>query len=207
MPALTDTGLISITIGVVALILTAALLIWTRAARSAYMRDGVVVFGRGGGKLIGGAVVIALCAFAAPIIGFDGRGGLLWGVAIVAFFALIWWAQYLAPSLLFYVADQQALTRQWLAFRKSLPWNVIDWIYPERKTTTYRTYGVKTGQSTAYNLVVEAGPRRSIKIILKGWLIGGNPQPLLDAIQQRATFAEFGFDRAPVVQQHRNTRV
>jgi len=207
MPVLTDTGLISIAVGVLALILTAVLLIWNRAARSAHAGDGVVVFCRGGGKLVGGAIVIALCAFAAPFIGFDGNNGFIWAVLLLAFFALIWWAQFLAPSLLFYVADQQALIRQWLAFRKSLPWSTIDWVYPERKTTTYRTYGIKTGQSTADNLVVESGPKQSIKVILKGWLIGGDPQPLLDAIQQRATSAEFGFDRSPIVLQRRNARV
>jgi hypothetical protein len=206
MPILTDAGLISIVIGVLALILTAALLIWTRAARSARAGDGVVVFSTGGGKLVGGVIVIALYAFAAPFIGFDGNNGFIWLLVIVVFFALIWWAQFLAPSLLFYVADQQALTRQWLAFSKALPWGAIDWVYPERKTTLYRTYGIKVGQSTASNLVVEAGPRQSLKVILKGWLIGGDPQPLLDAIQQRANSAEFGFDRSPIVVQRRTTR-
>jgi hypothetical protein len=206
MPILTDTGLISVAVGVLAIIVTAVLLIWTRAARSAHAGDGVVVFCRGGGKLVGGAIVIALCAFAAPFIGFDGNNGLIWAVFLLAFFALIWWAQFLLPYLLFYVADQQALTRQWLAFRKPLPWSAIDWVYPERKTTTYRTYGIKTGQSTAENLIVEAGPKKAIKVILKGWLIGGDPRPLLEAIQQRATSAEFGFDRSPIVLQRRNAR-
>ena len=206
MPILTDAEVISIAVGVLALIVTAVLLIWTRAARAAHRGAGVVVFCRGGGKLVGGAIVIALSAFAAPFIGLDGSNALTWVLFLVAFFALIWWAQYLAPSLLFYVADQQALTRQWLAFRKSLLWSAIDWVYPERKTTSYRTYGIKVGQSTADNLVVEAGPKRSIKVILKGWLIGGDPQPLLEAIQQRATSAEFGFDRSPIVLQRRNTR-
>ncbi len=54
---------------------------------------------------------------------------------------------------------------------------------------------------------MEAGPKQSIKVIVKGWLIGGDARPLLDAIQQRATAAEFGFDRSPVVIQRRNASV
>jgi hypothetical protein len=207
MSVLTDAGLVSIAVGLAALIGTAVLLLWTRSARAVYAGDGVVVFGRGGGKLIGGAIVIALSAVAAPFIGFDGSNGFIWVMLFIAFVALLWWAQCLAPSLLFYVADQQALTRQWLAFRTSLPWSAIDWVYPERKTTSYRPYGLKLGQSTTHHLVLEAGPKQLIKVILKGWLIGGDPQLLLEAIQQRATSAEFGFDRSPVVLRRRNARV
>ena len=63
-----------------------------------------------------------------------------------------------------------------------------------------------TGQSTAENPVVEAAPKNAIKVILKGWLIGGDPRPLLGAIEQRATSAEFGFGRSSIVLQRRNTR-
>lgn len=212
MLVLADAGfaptLIAIAVGVVMLALTAVLIFWTRAARAA-ARTGpeTVLLCRGGGKLIGGAVVVALCAFAAPLVGFDVNGGAFIFLLLCAFFALIWWAQFLASFIVFYVADHTGLTRQWLAVKKTLPWHAIDWVYPERKTTAYRTYGVKVGQSTEYNLMVEAGPKQAIKVIVKGWLIGGNPQPLLDAIQQRATAAEFGFDRSPVVIQRRNAGV
>ena len=212
MLVLADAGfaptLIAIAVGVVMLALTAVLIFWTRAARAA-ARTGpeTVLLCRGGGKLIGGAVVVALCAFAAPLVGFDVNGGTFIFLLLCAFFALIWWAQFLASFIVFYVADHTGLTRQWLAVKKTLPWHAIEWVYPERKTTAYRTYGVKVGQSTEYNLMVEAGPKQAIKVIGKGWLIGGNPQPLLDAIQQRATAAEFGFDRSPVVIQRRNAGV
>lgn len=212
MLVLADAGfaptLIAIAVGVVMLALTAVLIFWTRAARAA-ARTGpeTVLLCRGGGKLIGGAVVVALCAFAAPLVGFDVNGGAFIFLLLCAFFALIWWAQFLASFIVFYVADHTGLTRQWLAVKKTLPWHAIDWVYPERKTTAYRTYGVKVGQSTEYNLMVEAGPKQAIKVIVKGWLIGGNPQLLLDAIQQRATAAEFGFDRSPVVIQRRNAGV
>jgi hypothetical protein len=212
MLVLADAGLapalISIAVGVVMLALTAVFVFWTRAARAAaHTGPETVIFCRGGGKLIGGAVVVALCAFAAPLVGFDGENVAIWLLLLLAFFAVIWWAQFLAPFIVFYVADHTGLTRQWLAAKKTLPWHAIDWVYPERKTTAYRTYGVKVGQSTEYNLMVEAGPKQTIKVIVKGWMIGGDAQPLLDAIQQRATAAEFGFDRSPVVIQRRNAGV
>ncbi len=212
MLVLADAGLapalISIAVGVVMLALTAALIFWTRSARAA-ARTGpeTVIFCRGGGKLLGGAVIFAALLCAAPLTGFDVNGGAFIFLLLFAFFALLWWAQFLAPFLVFYVADHTELSRQWLAVKKTLPWHTIDWVYPERKTTAYRTYGVKVGQSTEYNLMVEAGPKQSIKVIVKGWLIGGGARPLLDAIQQRATAAEFGFDRSPVVIQRRNAGV
>lgn len=211
MPALADAALapalISAGVGVVLLALTAVLVLWTRSARAAHAGPETVVFCRGGAKLIGGAVVVALCAFAAPFVGFDGENVAIWLLFLLAFFALIWWGQFLAPFVVFYVADHNGLTRQWLSVKKTLPWHTIDWVYPERKTTAYRTYGIKVGQSTEYNLKVEAGPKQSIKIVVKGWLIGGDVQPLTKAIEQRATSAEFGFDRSPVVIQRRNAGV
>lgn len=208
MPNFTDAALvptlISAAVAVVVLALTTVLVLWTHAARDAHAGPETVILGRGPGKLIGGAVVIALCAAAAPLIGFDGENAVIWLLFLLAFFALIWWGQFLAPAIVFYVADHTGLTRQWLGAKKSLPWQAIDWVYPERKTTSYRSYGVKVGQSTEYNLMVEAGPRRSIKVIVKGWLIGGDPRPLIDAIERRAMSAEFGFDRSPVVLQRRN---
>lgn len=211
MPALANAALvptlISVAIGVVMLAATAVLILWTRAARSAHTGAETAVFCRGGGKVIGGAAVVALCAFVAPLVGFDGENVVVWLLLLLAFFALVWWGQFLVPFVVFYVADHTGLTRQWLNVKKTLLWHAIDWVYPERKTTAYRTYGVKVGQSTEYNLVVEAGPKQSIKVVVKGWLIGGDPQPLLTAIEQRATSAEFGFDRSPIVIQRRNASV
>lgn len=37
----------------------------------------------------------------------------------------------------------------------------------------------------------------------KAWLVAGNLDSLLDAIQQRATTAEFGFDKQPLVYHRR----
>lgn len=192
------------TVGVVVLLLTAALLVWNASARGGYTAPQTVIFSRSPVKLIGGAVVLAACAFAAPFVGIDANNGAFLVLAFVGFFALLWCGQFIGPTLTFYVADQHDLTRQALSFKRSLPWYSIDWVYPERKTTSYRAYGiVKMGQSTQHHVIVEAGPQQRIKIVIKAWLVGGNPGPLLDAIQQRATDAQFGFDKQPLVYQRR----
>jgi hypothetical protein len=203
-----QSALVPFAVGIVVLVLTGVLLAWDAAARGAYAAPETVMFRRSPTKLVGGAVVIAICAFAAPFVGVDANNGLFLGLLFVAFFALIWYGQFFAPSLAFYVADANGLTRQILGVKKTLPWYTIDWVYPARKTTSYRAYGVvKVGQSTQDNFMVEAGPRRSIKIVVKAWLIGGDPRPLLAAIQQRATSAEFGFDKSPLVIQRRSVGV
>ena len=47
--------------------------------------------------------------------------------------------------------------------------------------------------------MVEAGANRKMKVLLKGWMIGGDAKSLVNAIDQRATGAQFGFDKSPVV--------
>lgn len=192
-------------VGVAVLLLVAALLVWSARIRDSYTAPDTVIFARSPAKLIGGAVVVAVCAFAVAIVGIDPNNGAFLTLTIVGIFALIWCGQFLGPALIFYVADQQGLTRQILSFRKTLPWNTIDWIYPQRRTTSYRAYGVvKVGQSTQHNVIIEAGPRRSIKIVVNAWLVGGDSTVLLETIQQRAAGAQYGFDKQPLVFQLRN---
>jgi hypothetical protein len=200
-----QSALVPFAVGIIVLVLTGVLLAWDTAARAAYTAPETVMFRRSPAKLVGGAVVLAICAFAAPLVGIDSNNGLFLALLFVAFFSLFWYGQFFVPSLAFYVADANGLTRQILGFKRTLPWYAIDWVYPARKTTSYRAYGVvKVGQSTQDNIVVETGSRRSIKVVVKAWLVGGDPEPLLSAIQQRATSAEFGFDKSPLVIQRRS---
>jgi hypothetical protein len=201
------TALVPFAVGVAFILVTAGLLMWNAAARSAYSGAEAVVFSRPPAKVIGGALVFVVCAFAAPFIGVDQNNGAFLGLLFVALFAFVWCAQFLASTLVFYVADQSGLTRQWLSIKKTLPWHAIDWVYPARKTTSYRSYGIKVGQSSEDSLMVEAGPKQKIKLVLKAWMIGGDPRPLVSAIEQRARGAEFGFDKSPVVRQRREAGV
>ena len=194
-------------VAAVVLVVTAALLLWNNAAQAARSGPETVIFAHSVGKVIAGAVAMALCATGVGIIGVDPNNGLFLLLVIVGFFALVFWAQFLIPALVFYVADMTGLTRQVLLAKITLPWHAIDWVYPARKTTQYRAYGIKTGSSSEESLMVEAGPKRKIKVTLRAWLVGGDGKPLVNAIQQRATHAQFGFDKSPIVQQRRATGI
>ena len=106
-----STALIPFAIGLAAIVVTAVLLFWNASAHKAYGGPETVVFARSPGKLIGGAAVIAICAFAAPFVGIDQNNGIFIGLIIVAAFALVWYLQFFLPSLTFYAADQTCLTR------------------------------------------------------------------------------------------------
>lgn len=200
-----QTAIIPFAIGVVALVLAAGLVAWNASARGAYAGPETVIFNRSPAKLIGGAVVFALAVCAMPFVGIDSNNGAFLALVFVALFALVWCGQFLAPTLVFYVADHDGVTRQVLSIKRTLPWHTIDWVYPARKTTSYRAYGlVKVGQSTQDSVVVEAGSKRQIKIQVKAWLVDGDAKSLLAAIQQRASSAEFGFDKQPLVFQRRS---
>lgn len=185
------------------LVITAVLLVWSGSARRSYQGPGTVVFARSPWQLIVGALITAGCVAGLGVVGFDSNSSAFVWLILIALFALVFALQFTAPALVFWVADPNGLTRQWLGFKKTLPWHAIDWIYPEQKTTTYRTYGIKTGRSTVSSLVIEAGPRARLKLVLGAWLVGGDAGPLVDAIQQRATDALFGFDKYSAVQQRR----
>jgi hypothetical protein len=201
-----EAALIPFALGVAILIVTVTLLLWNNAARRAHSGPETVVFSRSPVSLLSGALVLAICAIAAPFIGIDMNSGAFLGLLFVGAFAFVGYAQFLVPALTFYVADQTGLTKQWLAIKKRLAWQAVDWVYPARKTTSYRTYGIKVGQSSEDSLMVEAGPKRKMKIVLKAWMVGGDPRPLLSAIEQRAQGAQFGFDKSPVVLQRRAAR-
>jgi hypothetical protein len=196
-------ALIPFAVGAAFLVLTAVLLAWSSSARAAYIGPETVIFARSPGKVIGGAVAIALIAAVIGVVGVGTDNTAFIVLLLFGFFAVVWWGQFLVPTLVFYVADASGLTRQVLSFKKTLPWHAIDWVYPARKTTSYRTYGVKMGQSTEEALLVEAGPRQKLKVVLKAWLVRGDAQPLVQAINERATAATFGFDKQPLVRQRR----
>lgn len=121
-------------------------------------------------------------------------------VALPIFLTLLAYVAYLPSTLLFWYADDAGLTRQVLAFRRTLPWQTIDWVYGAQQATTQQVYSAVTvAKWTDRVLIVEAGPERSLRVLLASLLVGGDAQPLLAAIQSRATRARFGFDQMPAV--------
>lgn len=192
-------------IAVAVLLIVVLLLLWSAAARRAYSGPETVVFARSSWLVLIGAIIVAACVAGMGFVDTQSQNGLFVALVLIGLFALVFTGQFLVPALVFWVADQSGLTRQALAFRTTLPWHTIDWVYPARQTTTYRTYGIKTGQSTTQSLMIEAGPKTKLKLTLRAWLVGGDSRPLIEAIQQRATDAQFGYDKYQAVRQRRLT--
>lgn len=197
--------IVAVSIAAAVLAIAMLLLVWSAAARRAYSGPETVIFARSPWLVLVGAVIVAGCVAGLGFVDPQRDNGLFVALILVGLFALVFTGQFLAPALTFWVADHSGLTRQVVAFKTTLPWHTIDWIYPARQTTTYRTYGIKTGQSTTQSLIVEAGPKVKLKLTLRAWLVGGDPRALIEAIQQRATDAQFGYDKYQAVRQRRAT--
>jgi len=187
-------------LGAAVVVLTIVLLAWNASAIRGYTQPGAVVFSRKPWVVLVGGLVLIACAAATLFIAPDQSDILL----LPVIFAALFWAGWMPSTLLFWMADESGLTRQWLSFKTTLPWHEIDWAYSTRKKTNYTAYGIiKVAQSTEEFITVEAGPRRRIKIALKAPLVGGNAMPLLAVIRQRATYAYFGMEAAPQVRERR----
>lgn len=179
------------------LALTIILLVWHRLALRAYHGNGVVIFSRGPWPVIAGLILIeAVCALdvlVAPTS--DGRIWLFLGYFL---FGMIYLA-FLPGALLFWVADNTQLTSQVLGYKRSLPWGDIDWLYIESNETTAKQYHITVARWKDEQLIVEAGPKRSMQVLVRSPLSGGAPSPLLQAIRARATHALSGIDQLPAV--------
>jgi hypothetical protein len=183
------------------LLLTIVLLVWHRLALRAYRGNGVVVFARGPWPVIVALILIeAICTLdilAAPTD--DVRIWLFLGYFLLG----IGYISFLPSALLFWVADNSRLISQVLAFKRSLPWQEIDWLYLESNETTQKQYFITVAKWKDEQLIVEAGPRRSMQVLVRSPLAGGAPSPLLQAIRARAKYAAVGIDQLPAVQARR----
>lgn len=141
-------------------------------------------------------VVVALPAF----IRFNGDT--IWVLAPFAFLAAGGFIQFAATALRIWAADQDGLTSQVIAWRRTLPWDTIDWAFVQERQTDQTWNEVKLLETKDRFLLVEAGPKRRMRIPLSTWL-GGDPTPLMRAIQERATNSYFGADKQLEVQRHR----
>jgi hypothetical protein len=193
--------LIWLAIGIAIIALMLIFLVWTTLARNAFRAPDSLILSRSPIGMIICALIAAGACIAIAVT--DGDQNLLIWFLIVGFFALLFGASFTIRYLLFWVADPQGLTRQILPFRKSLPWQSIDWIYPTRKTTTTRVYFVKVGQTVEEGYMVEAGPRKRIKIILTKSSREGTQEALLRLIQRQATNAIQGYGNYPAVRERR----
>jgi hypothetical protein len=191
----------SLVLGALLLALTVVLLAWHRLALRAHHGNGVVVFSRGPWPVIISLVLLeAVCAL--DVLLSPGDDGRIW--LFLAYFLFgIGYLAFLPSMLLFWVADDAGLTSQVLAFKRALPWRDIDWLYLESNETTQKQYFITVARWKDEQLIVEAGPHRSMQVLVRSPLSGGAPSPLLQAIRARATHAAVGIDQLPAVQARR----
>lgn len=187
--------------GVFFLLLTIVLLVWHQLALRTHRGNGVVIFSRGPWPVIIALILIeAICAL--DILAAPANDVRIW--LFLGYFLLgIGYLAFLPGALLFWVADDSRLTSQALAFKRSLPWDEIDWLYLESNETTQKQYFITVAKWKDEQLIVEAGPRRSMQVLVRSPLSGGAPSPLLQAIRARAKYAAVGIDQLPAVQARR----
>ncbi len=182
------------------LVLTIVLLAWHQLALHAYQGN-EVVFSRGPWPVIVGLILIeAVCAL--DLLVAPAGGDRIWLFLGYFLFGIDYLA-FLPSALLFWVANSAALTSQILAFKRSLPWREIDWLYLESNETTYKKGFVPLARWKDEQLIAEAGPQRSMQVLIRTPLAGGQASPLLQAIRTRATNALVGLDQLPAVQARR----
>src|SRR6185312_16990674 len=152
------------------LLLTIVLLVWHQLAVRAYRGNGVVVFARGPWPVIIALILIeALCAL--DILLAPGDDIRIW-LFLGSFLFGICYLSFLPSALLFWVADNSRLISQVLAFKRSLPWQEIDWLYLESNETTQKQYFITVARWKDEQLIVEAGPRRSMQVLVRSPLSG-----------------------------------
>jgi hypothetical protein len=184
---------------------TALLLLWHAGAVRANRTPGAVLLARPPWVMLLAAIFLLGVAGAMYILPLNHDS--FWWYFLVIFLGVIIYGAYLPTALLFWVATPQALMRQALSFKKTLPWAQIDWIYAKRKQVSQSALEViPVARWTEETVFVEAGAKRRIVVVMRAPLVRANAQPLLAAIQQRATHAIFGFDQYPAVAARRSAR-
>jgi hypothetical protein len=137
---------LGLALGIVALLLWLAALLSRALVLRRYAHTSALV---AASKQIG--LTIAALPFIAAgfLLAFNNSDG----VGIIAVCVLIVFGGALFPTLRaaprIFITDEIGVTRYWFLFKKTLPWQVIDWVYPRRKTTTtYTPLGAKVSTST-----------------------------------------------------------
>lgn len=190
-------------VALLALMITVIMLIGASVAQRSYHTPDAVLLRRSPWPLLAPTLILVVCGIAPLFVTIDTAL-----LALVLIFGLLFYASGIVVVPLFFVADQTGLTRQVLFIKKTLPWQEIDWIYGSQISTSYKAYGlVKVAQTHEQHLVVEAGPNERMRIPLRVPMMRVRPDALLQAIQERATRALFGYDQRAAVYQQRQRHV
>lgn len=188
--------------GVVALVL----LIMAASAliRRRYHRVGTVVYARRPWMFVLSAPVLVIAVAIPAFIRFD-RDSIAF-LLLLLLFGAGGFVQFAPTALRIWAADGDGLTSQVLAWRRTFPWDTIDWAFVQERRTDHSWSEIKLLESKDRFLYVEAGPRRRMKIPTSTWL-GGDAKPLMRAIEQRAGNAYFGAEKQLEVERHRRRGV
>lgn len=114
--------------------------------------------------------------------------------------------QFAPTALRIWAAEPDGLTSQLLAWRRTFPWDTIDWAFFRERRTDQTFNEIKLLETRERFLHVEAGPNRRMTIPISTWL-AGDATPLIRAIQERAVNAYFGADKQPEVERQRRRGV
>ena len=74
---------------------------------------------------------------------------------------------------------------------------------PREQRDHHKQFHITVARWQDEQLIVEAGPQRSMQVLVRSPLAGGSPSPILQAIRTRATHAAVGLDQLPAVQARR----
>jgi hypothetical protein len=193
-------------LGLAALVMGGLALGWASALQSRCNTPGTIIFLRPRWLLIASTFVLMICSALPLFVPITSDNIAV--VLLPALFALLFYASGLVNVLLFFVADQSGLTRHILFLKKTLPWHAIDWVYGAQTTTSHKAYGlVAVAKTTEQKLIVEAGPRQRLSIPLRDPFIRTKPGPLIEAIQERASNALWGYDQWNEVRKRRQTTI
>lgn len=197
-------GIVFAIIGVVVLAITIGLVAWAAMLRRAYSGPNTAVFARTPYVFTMSGVAIAVCL---ALFGLSADTNIEAWAIVLAMCAFVLGLMYFFLTFRFWVANDLGLTTQFFLAKRTLPWHEIDWIYPSRTRITTRAYGVvPVNRSEREALIVQAGsPKRAITIPGRDtyFRLSGAPRAFTRTVEQSATNALFGYDKAPMVQQRR----
>lgn len=187
---------------VVALVLV--ILAASAVIRRRYQAIGTVLYARRPWMFVLSAPILVIAAALPAFIRFD-RDNISF-LLLLLLFGAGGFVQFAPTALRIWAAEQDGLTSQVIAWRRTLPWDAIDRAFVKERRTDHSWNEIKLLESKDRFLYVEAGPRRRMKIPISTWL-GGDAKPLMRAIEQRAGNAFFGADKQLEVERHRRRGV
>lgn len=175
-------------------VLALAIVLLRRKARQlqTYTTQQTVIFSRRPTLFVFCAIIFAAAPIPALILSAFLPGSLtilgdyLLLSSLVWLIALILFTTYLYATLSFFVANEYGLTWQRPFGKSAQPWGQIQRIYPSKDVSGFTKLASSVGQSHWKALVVD-----EMIIPLRIWLMSDDPKPLLRAIRQRATHAQW----------------